>query len=90
MMKNKILFIISMFNMLIGALLCAFIMKDTQITAPEAAMGLVWLLSMNAIGVTIGRSLKKQQKPDEEKKESRSLTLLRGGARVPDPQKPAA
>lgn len=88
MMKNKILIIISMFNMLIGALLCAFIMKDTQITAPEAAMGLVWLLSMNAVAVATAHELKK--KPAGEKKVSRSLTLLNGGMQIPNPRKPAA
>ncbi len=86
---KKILIFTLILNMLIGALLCAFIVKDAQISAPEAGAGLVWILSMNALGAAVARTLKK--KPAAEKKPAPSLTLLRGGAAADhDPRKPAA
>ena len=85
---KKILIVVSLINLVIGALLCAFILKDMQVSVPEAAVGAVWLLSMNALAMATARAVKKAS---GKKSASPSLTLLRSGSSTdPDSRKPAA
>lgn len=85
---KKILIVVSLINLVIGALLCAFILKDMQVSVPEAAAGLIWLLSMNALVMTTARAVKKAS---GEKSAAPSLTLLRRPASTDhESRKPAA
>ena len=85
---RKILIVVSLISLVIGALLCAFILKDMQVSVTEAAIGLVWLLLMNALALATARAAKKAS---GEKSDAPSLTLLRRHTST-DPEfcKPAA
>ena len=85
---KKILIVVSLINLIVGALLCAFILKDMQVSVPEAAVGAVWLLSMNALAVATARTVKKSS---GEKSAAPSLSLLcRPASTDPEFRKPAA
>ena len=85
---KKTLIVVSLFNLIVGALLCTFILKDMQVSVPEAAVGAVWLLSMNALAVATARAVKKAS---GGKSAAPSLSLLRSHtATAPDSRKPAA
>ena len=85
---KKILIGVSLLNLTVGALLCVFILKDMQVSIQEAAIGLVWLLSMNGLAMAVARAAKKSA---GEKSASPSLTLLRRpAASAPEFRKPAA
>ena len=85
---KKTLIVVSLINLAVGALLCAFILKDMQVSVPEAAAGLIWLLSMNALVITTARAVKKSS---GEKSAASSLSLLHSvPATEPESHKPAA
>ncbi|MBQ9879636.1 MAG: hypothetical protein IJM45_04285 [Clostridia bacterium] len=85
---KKIFVILSVVNLAVGAVLCAVILKDMKISVFEAAIGLVWLLAVNALALAIRRVVKRSSVKNCA---APSFAILRRNiATDPEPYKPAA